>query len=241
MGIQFCYQADDYVYNVKTLVGIKKQSLPLNKKFNLNQLEQISGQQIVGYQKWSFVFFSLMTFISILNGKTTPFYIIYFFWCHELIHLLVDKLFYKKNANAILISDSKDFSALGLMGIYWIFIVVIFGLIANFDNTQVVLINLEVLFLQNWFFNINLIGVAAGRIYLHLSKKHLEVNPGSISPNMIVLHVSIIFGAFILFFIVRKFPTTFTPDNFWGSILIVTPFMLLKMLVDHLSAPITEK
>ena len=207
----------------------------------MSQLENISGQQLAGYSRWSFLFFSLLTFISILNGKTTPFYIIYFFWWNEFIHLLVDKLLYKRNANAILTTNNNGFSSFGLMGAYWLFIVVIFGIMANYDNTKIVLINLEVLVLQNWFFNINLIGVAVGRIYLHLSKKAVEVNTGAVSPNMVVIHISIILGAFVLFFVVRKFPITFTPDNFWGSILIVTPFMLLKMLIDYASSPKTEK
>lgn len=203
----------------------------------MNQLENISGSQLAGYSRWSFLFFSLLTFISILNGKTTPFYIIYFFWCSEFTHLLIDKLLYKRNANAILTTNNTGFSSFGLMGAYWLFIVVIFGIMANYDNTKIVLVNLEVLVFQNWFFNINLIGIAVGRIYLHLTKKPVEVNTGSVSPNMIVLHISIILGAFMIFFVVQNFPATFTPDNFWGSILIVTPFMLLKMLIDFASSP----
>lgn len=207
----------------------------------MNQLENISGSQLAGYSRWSFLFFSLLTFISILNGKTTPFYIIYFFWCSEFIHLLVDKLLYKRNANAIMATKNTGFSSFGLMAAYWLFIVVIFGIVANYENTKIVLVNLEVLVFQNWFFNINLIGIAAGRIYIHLSKKPVEVNEGSVSPNMIVLHVSIILGAFMIFFVVRKFPITFTPDNFWGSVLIIIPFMLLKILIDYASSPSNKK
>lgn len=204
----------------------------------MNQLETISKQQLSNYHKWSFVFFTLLTLVAILNGKTTPFYLIYFFWWNEFIHLLVDKLFYKKNPNSFVISEKSNdtFNSFSLMGIYWIFIVVFFGLLSNSENTKMVLVNLEVLFFKNWFFNVNLIGVAVGRTYMHLTKKFVEVDFGALSPNIIILHISIIVGSLLIFFLVRKYPGVFTPENLWGSVVIITPFLLLKILVLYLTA-----
>ena len=220
-------------------------NIPFNKNnfatvthfISLDSIENITQQQVGNTRKWKIVFFTLVTFISILNGQSTPFYIIYFFWFNEFIHLVVDKLLYKLNPKAFITNELNDngFGSFVMMGIYWVFIVLVFGFIANFANDQIFTVNLEVLVFQNWFFNINLIGVAAGRIFLHLAKKRVEVNLGTFSPNMLVLHLSIIVGCVLLFFIVRKYPTLFTPDNFWGSVLIVSPFLLLKMFIPNLS------
>ena len=122
------------------------------------------------------------------------------------------------------------------MGIYWVFLVVFFGFIAASKNSDIVFTNMEVLFFQNWFFNINLIFVIFERIYLHRKHQPLTIYFGAFNPNMIVLHVSIIVGGVILFFLVKQFPETFTPENKWGSVLIVLPFLFLKILVQKLTS-----
>lgn len=99
------------------------------------------------------------------------------------------------------------------------------------------MINMKALFFQNWFFNINLFFVIAERIYLHKSHQPIQVSFGGFTPNMIVLHVSIILGAIMMFFVVKKYPVTFTPENLWGSVLIALPFLLLKMGMQYLVAP----
>lgn len=197
-------------------------------------------QQLPNYRQWDFLLFAVLTLLSVLNGQTTIFYVIYFFWFNELICLIVDRLMHKKNPNAALeksISSNSVFGAFFQMMVYFVFIVVFFGFLASHENTAIIMANMQVLFLQNWFFNINLLLVLGERIFLHKTKQPLDVRLGMFTPNMIVLHVSIILGAVLMFFVVRNFPTIFTPDNLWGSVLIILPFLLLKMGMQYLTSP----
>lgn len=201
-------------------------------------LQSILEQQLKKYQQWDFIIFLILTLLSVLNEQTTVFYLMYFFWCNELIRIVVDRWYAKRNPNAVNKDwQSSDFTGgLFSMGIYWVFLVVFFGFIAASNNSKIIFTNMEVLFFQNWFFNINLIFVLVERIYLHRKQEPLTIYFGAFNPNMIVLHVSIIVGGIILFFLVKQFPETFTPENPWGSIVIVLPFLLLKILNQKLSS-----
>ncbi len=114
-----------------------------------------------------------------------------------------------------------------------LFLLWCFCFLANLNNPELLMINMNILFFQNLFFNINLIIVAAERIYLHKSRLPLKVSFGSFTPNMIVLHISIILGAVIMLFVVRNFPGIFIPTNLWGSVIITLPFLLLKLFISH--------
>ena len=186
------------------------------------------------YQEWEFVLFTLLTLLSILKGQTTIFYIIYFFWWAELIRLPIDAFWLRRNPQAVLASEKENTLAGSIipMGIYLVFIVVFFGFIANFKNENIMFANMRVLVFQNWFFNLNLLLLLAHRIVLHRTHKAVRVHLGAFTPHMIVLHVSIVVGGVLLFFVVRNYPQTFTPDNLWGSVLIISPFFLLKILVE---------
>ena len=201
-------------------------------------LQSILEQQLKKYQQWDFIIFLILTLLSVLNEQTTVFYLMYFFWCNELIRIVVDRWYAKRNPNAVNKDwQSSDFTGgLFSMGIYWVFLVVFFGFIAASNNSKIIFTNMEVLFFQNWFFNINLIFVLVERIYLHRKQQPLTIHFGAFNPNMIVLHVSIIVGGVILFFLVRQYPATFTPENTWGSVLIVLPFLFLKILVQKLTS-----
>lgn len=192
------------------------------------------------YRQWDFLLFAVLTLMSVLSGQTTVFYLLYFFWWNELIRLVVDRLCYKRNQNAVY-EDGHDKGfgeSLFLMGIYWVFLVVIFGFIAAKDTegTDIIIANMRVLLFHNWFFNINLIFVLLERLYLHKTQQPLQIYFGAFNPNTIVLHISIIVGAVLMFFLVREYPDTFTPENRWGSALIALPFLLLKMGMQYLTA-----
>lgn len=195
-------------------------------------------EQIKNYQQWDFIIFLLLTLLSIINGQTTVFYLMYFFWWNELIRIIVDKFYAKKNPNAI----NKDWQSsdlkgeLFLMGIYWVFLIVFFGFIAASNNREIIITNMEIIVFQNWFFNINLIFILLERIYLHKKQQPVTIYFGTFNPNMIVIHISIIVGGIMMFFLVKRFPVTFTPENPWGSIVIVLPFLLLKILNQKLSS-----
>ena len=186
--------------------------------------------------KQSLLLFTVLTLLSILNGQTTVFYLIYFFWWNELIRSVVDRLTYKKNRNAIYDKEnpSEFMGSLLLMGIYWIFIVVFFGFIMAPSHTEMITANMGVLVFQNWFFNINLLYVVLERIYLHKTSQPVQLYFGAFNPNTFVLHISIIIGGVLMFFVVKKYPAIFTPENRWGSALIALPFLLLKLGMQYL-------
>lgn len=190
------------------------------------------------YRQWDFILFAVLTLLSVWSGQTTVFYLLYFFWWNELIRLVVDKLCYKRNPNAVYEDGhGKGFGeSLFLMGIYWVFLVVVFGFIAGADSTEIIIANMRVLLFHNWFFNINLIFVLLERLYLHKTQQPLQIYFEAFNPNTIVLHISIIVGAVLMFFLVREYPDTFTPENRWGSALIALPFLLLKMGMQCLTA-----
>lgn len=190
------------------------------------------------YRQWDFILFAVLTLLSVWSGQTTVFYLLYFFWWNELIRLVVDRLCYKRNPNAVYEDGhGKGFGeSLFLMGIYWVFLVVVFGFIAGADSTEIIIANMRVLFFHNWFFSINLIFVLLERLYLHKTRQPLQIYFGAFTPNTIVLHISIIVGAVLMFFVVREYPDTFTPENRWGSALIALPFLLLKMGMQYLTA-----
>jgi hypothetical protein len=200
-----------------------------------NKYGGIAASLLRHYQQWQFVFFTLLTLFSILSGQSTVFYVIYFFWWTEFIRLVVDGLLYRQNPNAELMSkkDNSLFSSFLPMFIYLVFIVVFFGIIANLQNQEITFINIQVLVFRNWFFNFNLLTLLIHRIVLHRTQQPVKLHFGAFTPNMIVLHVSIVVGGVLMFFVVRNYPQTFTPDNLWGSVLIILPFFILKWLVER--------
>lgn len=193
-----------------------------------------SSKQALHQGRLNVFVFTLLTLVSLLFGQTTIFYLIYFFWCNELINMIVDRIFYKKYTAVV---EIHGYGSLFVMAIYGVFILVFFGLIANWKNNDLIMVNLEILFLKNWFFNINLLFVLAERIYLHKTKQPMLLSFGSFTANMIVLHISIIVGGLLMFFVVKNHPTIFTSDNLWGSIIIILPFLLLIIAVNHYSKP----
>jgi hypothetical protein len=188
------------------------------------------------YRQWDFLIFTLLTLLSVLNGQSSVFYLLYFFWWNELIRLVVDAFCYKGNKNAVYESGHafEIGTGLFLMGIYWVFLVAFFGFIAASGNSEIIVANMGVLFFQNRFFNANLIFVLLERLYLHKKQQPVKVYKGAFNPNTIVLHISIIIGAVLMFFVVKNYPETFTPHNQWGSAVIILPFLLLRMLAQKL-------
>ncbi len=50
-------------------------------------------EQFYNHRKWNLFGFTFITFLSIYYGHSTIFYVIYFFWCNELINIIVDRFF----------------------------------------------------------------------------------------------------------------------------------------------------
>ncbi|MBN2867141.1 MAG: hypothetical protein JXK08_00580 [Flavobacteriaceae bacterium] len=202
----------------------------------MNSFSSILEKPLKYYSQWDFLVFTLLTTLSVWSGQTTVFYVILFFWWNEFIRIIIDRIFFKRNKNAVLASNNTTsiFGSIIQMGVYFIFIVVFFGFIANWNNDVLIFTNMKVLFFRNWFFNINLLFVVLERIFLHIKQTPVTVSFGSFTPNMLVLHVSIILGVILMLFIVRNFPETFTPTNLLGSVLIIFPFLVIRALALYL-------
>ncbi|MCB4807446.1 hypothetical protein LG651_04220 [Tamlana sp. 62-3] len=200
----------------------------------MNSFFSLIDKPLKHYAQWDFLVFMLLTTLSIGNGQTTVFYVIFFFWWNELIRLIIDRLLYKRNKNAVILSNKTSIiSSLFQMGVYFVFIVVFFAFMANWNNDVLIFTNMKILFFRNWFFNINLLFLLVERIILHRTQQPLKISFGVFTPNMLVLHASIILGVIIMLFVVRNFPETFTPTNLLGSVLIILPFLFIRGMVQY--------
>lgn len=188
------------------------------------------------YQRYEFIIFAGLLLLAVLNGQTTVFYIIYFFWWNEFIRIIVGYFFSKRSKKSVELQKASKHiipDSFFLMGIYLVLIIVFFGFIANWNNQELVFLNMKILFFKNWFFNINLLISLFEHLYFRKTKKIEGTQIGIFTPNMIVLHISIIIGGVLMFFVVKRMPEVFTPDNFWGSVIIIIPFLALKKIIQQ--------
>ncbi len=202
-------------------------------------LASIIAQPKKHLREWDFLIFTVLTALSVGYGQTTVFYVIYFFWWSEFIRIIIKSIFqrFNKSNNSNQLEAKLMFGSLFMMLIYLVFIIVFFGLIANWNNSEITLTNMKIMFFRNWFFNINLLFVLLEHIYINLNSNNTIAVFGQFTSNMLVLHISIILGGIIMFFIVKPFPETFSPDNLWSSVLIILPFLLLKMGMQFILSP----
>ncbi|MFY7840571.1 MAG: hypothetical protein ACOVP7_09870 [Lacibacter sp.] len=177
-----------------------------------------------------FLLFLLFTVAAVVNGQTSVFYVLYFFWWSELLRIIIDRICYKRNANAVYnpVGPLPVWTSLFILGIHFVFIVVLFGFIANWDNVDLLTLNMRVLLFKNFFFNGNLLFVVLQRLYMHWQQQPVKIEYGGFTPNILILHIAIIFGGILQMFVVKRYTDIFTPDNLWGSALLLLPFLLLK-------------
>jgi len=188
---------------------------------------------ILNWKHIDLLVFTVVTAFSIAYGQTSVFYILYLFWWSELIRKVVGHIYLKRNsAHYQQRSPTDRMGSFFLLGIYFVFIVVFFGFMANWGNTALMIINIQVLCFKNWFFNINLLWILAESIWVSTRQVGVKLDLSPFSANAIVMHISIVLGGLIMFFIVKRFPDFFTPDNLFGSVLIALPFLLLRLLVE---------
>ena len=167
----------------------------------------------------------VFTLLAIYNNQVTVFYILYLFWWNEVLYSIVT-YYFKRRKNIETSLSSKFF----LMGIYFIFILVFFGFMAHYKNYDLVAINFEILFFQNIFFNFNLLFFLLEIIWFYKTNPN-EIEQATIHPfssRAIILHISIILGAFMMLLVVPNFPNFFTSENNWSSVAIILPFILLR-------------
>ncbi len=168
---------------------------------------------------------TFFTLLAIYNNQVTVFYILYLFWWNEVVYSAVVLYFKKKKGFTINLGPK-----LFLMGIYFVFLVVFFGFIAHYKNYDLVAVNFEILFFQNLFFNLNVLFFLVEMVWFFKQNPN-EIEQATIHPfsaRAIILHISIILGAFMMLLVVPNFPNFFTSENNWSALVIIMPFMLLR-------------
>lgn len=178
-----------------------------------------------------FLFF--ITIGALLNQQVSVFYIVYLFWFQELLRTIINFAFALRFDNRKNLF-SRFIGSLFPLFIYFVFIIILFGFMLNWNNQDLLFLNLRIMFFKNLFFNLNLI-IFGAEIILYSFFNRNEIifsdNLQIFSPRHLILHISIIFGAVIQLLIVKKYDNFFTPENLWGSVLVILPFLLLRLFV----------
>ncbi len=175
---------------------------------------------------------TMITVIAIYNKNISVFYILYLFWWDEFLKTFFDGLKYFNKKNLLNISSNyfKDVKTrCFFLMIYLIFIIVFFGLIMNWKSEDLVINNFEVFWFRNSLFNLSIITFLAREIYLYINEKNQLIVHHVLSRGIITLHLSIILGVFLWFFITQKL--NFFNDNS-ASVLSILPFLLIKMYFE---------
>lgn len=174
---------------------------------------------------------TLLTVAAIYAKQISVFYLLYLFWWDELIKTMFCWLRYKfKNDNIqnrpAYISSLK--SRFFMLMVYVVFIVILFGLVINWNDNDLVLINLQVLFFQNSLFNFSLMTFLLRELYLYRYSPQPTDSYHIISTGIITLHLSVILGIFLWFFVTKKF----TVFEDYAVILSILPFLLLRVIFE---------
>jgi len=180
--------------------------------------------------------FLTITFWGIFRNEVTVFYIIYLFWFEELIKAVIDLGFIIRRDKKVIKPVLTALPVFFMMSIYWTFIVIIFGLMTLIGhkpideniNTNLLIINIQTLSFKNLFFNVNIIAFAVHYLLYVSDTKKIPERLLPFNRRHIILHISIILGAFIQFTKLSELNIPFS----LLSILTILPFLILKILLD---------
>ena len=173
----------------------------------------------------------IFTVIALINQEVSVFYMMYLFWWQEIIEIFGSV--FSKFMNGVSFSSATKllFQSLLMMGVYLIFIVIIFGFVFSFKHQKLFTIFAEVLFFKNTSFNLNLL-LAVLLMVLKVKDKQIdEENHGPFSTNMLILHISIILGT-ILHFVSMRFWGDTLEGSFYPYLISAIPFLVLKTVVQ---------
>lgn len=168
----------------------------------------------------NFFFAVLLPGYSLLIGDSTIFYLIYLYWWQELIASAIEGIYYAKNSEAYPeIPGNPFWPRFFLLFVYFVFIIIFFGLVSDWGNDQRIKKNLEIFFFRDLFFIINLVGLLMND-WLHKSSAthRLMISSDPFKGIMFVMHISIILGG----------TTLFIGNTAWAGL----PFLFIKAYVD---------
>lgn len=176
--------------------------------------------------------FLIITILGVAYGQVTVFYLLYFFWFQVLLKNIVDFILYKlQKPQAPQIPLALLGSNILMMVIYLIFIVIIFGLMMNWYQKELLFLNVKTMMFLNKFFVLNLLLFLVQYIFY---KKDTKVDVSSFevfNKSHVILHISIILGAVIDGVISDKIASFFPAESLWPSAFVVIPFVLLKFFI----------
>jgi hypothetical protein len=188
---------------------------------------------------------TVFTLLTIINNQISVFYIIYLFWFDEFLRTIFQFIFYyfkRKEIKGHPLYFKTIKSKLFVLFIYFIFIIVCFGLLIDWKNTDLILINFEVFLFKNELFNFTIV-TFLGRELLLYFKNELNIIHQNIflSKRIIILHISIIIGMCIWAFL-PKYIYENSSSNILSAI-IISPFLLLKLFfeIQEIKHEITAK
>ncbi|WP_026762960.1 DUF6498-containing protein [Sediminibacterium salmoneum] len=173
------------------------------------------------YSAVNFFFAVLLPGYSLLIGDSTIFYLIYLYWWQELLASAIEGIYYAKNREAYPeISTNPFWARLFLLFVYFVFIIIFFGLVSDWGNDQRIKKNLEIFFFRDIFFMINLVGLVLND-WLHkkTAAQKLIISNDPFKGRMMVMHISIILGG----------STLFIGNTAWAGF----PFLLIKAYLDY--------
>ena len=185
----------------------------------------------------SFVTIAVTAF-ALYNESTSVFYLLYLFWFIEFLRTIINIIYRKwmTSTSEIKYKPSKIFDNFFFLALYFIFIVILFGLVLQHENTKIIQLNFQVMAFQNWYFNANLLFFVVSYIFElyknRTSVEEIDAQSGMLNISFILLHLSIVLGALIWAFLIRPYPEYFTPENTLGMILIASPFLILQLLLN---------
>ena len=197
----------------------------------MNIISETSHRKNELVTKTSLIAITFFTIIELYYKQTSVFYILYLFWFDEFIKTISNWITYyfkkKKIENQARFVENIKTRFFMLFG-YFLFIVILFGLVMNRNDFNLIGINLTVLAFQNTFFNLSIAAFVVREIYLYCNNAQDDEAFYTVSNGIIILHLSIILGVFIWFLSTRKFQIPVEYVNIFSII----PFLLLKLLFE---------
>ncbi|MBS1747458.1 MAG: hypothetical protein JST21_14925 [Bacteroidetes bacterium] len=173
----------------------------------------------------------IITITALFMGEVTVFYMIWLFWWQELIRSIFCFFAAKKYKGYFPPTKFLLLSFL-LLFFYAIFIIVFFGLQTGVPE-KLVEFNLKIFLLLNPFFNLSILVFAMQFAFFIYHNRNAIAFSEYLGFNRshIILHISIVLGVNIHFFVIKKYGTDFNDGNFWESVLTAMPFLLLTWFI----------
>ena len=188
----------------------------------------------IKFEYISLFLMALFTIFTIVNNQISVFYIIYLFWFDEFLRTSFKFGFYLFKREKIDQQEAywktiKD--KMFILFVYFIFILVFFGLMIDWENSDLILINFEVLLFKNTMFNLTIAIFLARELMLYFKDGLKNFNENVfLSNGVIILHISIIIGM-----VIWKFLPSYIYENSNSNVLsgiVIAPFLLLKLFFE---------